>query len=249
MTIGEALFSFEGRMSRRDYWLKGAIYLLPIGLFSNYLVYGVGTDAALGLSMFIGFITLWPSLALTIKRLHDHDRSGWFLLTILIPLANIVFAIWIVAMTWFLRGTVGPNRYGDDPEQAVAAEPATGRQTQAPSALNASVTGPRQVIPVLKGINGIYAGNEIEMTDKIIIGRDAGMAQLIYPSSSDDISRRHCGISFDGKAGKFVLEDFSSNGTFLSSNERLTPGRPYYLNPGESFYLSNVNELFEVNFR
>ncbi len=249
MTIGEALFSFEGRMSRRDYWLKGAIYLLPIGLFSNYLVYGVGTDAALGLSMFIGFITLWPTLALTLKRLHDHDRSGWFLLTMLIPLANIFFGIWIVAMVWFLRGTVGPNRYGEDPEQTVPAVPLRESQTRSPSGLTAPLTGPGQVVPVLKGINGLYAGKEIEMTDKIIIGRDAGMAQLIYPSSSDDISRRHCGVSFDGKAGRFVLEDYSTNGTFLSSNERLTAGRPYYLSPGESFYLSNASELFEVNFR
>lgn len=246
MTITEALLSFKGRMSRRDYWLKGAIIILPLNLLSNYLIYGAGTDTALNLGMLIGLLTIWPALALTVKRLHDHDRSGWFLATIFIPLANIVFAIWIVAMVWFLRGTVGANRFGDDPEQVL---PVTDRQTRGPSGLDGSVTSPGQVVPVLKGINGLYAGKEIEVADQVIIGRDAGMAQLIYPSSSDDISRRHCCVSFDGRAGKFVLEDFSSNGTFLSNNEKLISNQPYFLNPGESFYLSNINELFEVNFR
>jgi len=115
MTLSRALFSFRGRLSRRDYWLKGFLVLLPIGIFNNILAYGVDTDGARVLAMIIGVGSLWPGLALLVKRLHDHNRSGWFAATLLIPLANIVFLLWILAETWFLRGTVGPNRFGEDP--------------------------------------------------------------------------------------------------------------------------------------
>lgn len=117
MTVKEALFSFEGRMCRRDYWLKGVLVLLPIGILNNILVFGVNNDDTRSLSIIIGILGIWMGLALLVKRLHDRNRSGWFAATLLIPIANIVFAIWILVEVWFLRGTVGPNRFGDDPVQ------------------------------------------------------------------------------------------------------------------------------------
>ena len=115
MTVGQALFSFKGRMSRSDYWLKGFLPLLPVGIINNILAYVVATDEARAISIIIGVISLWPGLALAVKRLHDRNRSAWFLATILIPIAGIVFAIWVIVEVWFLRGTVGPNRFGEDP--------------------------------------------------------------------------------------------------------------------------------------
>jgi uncharacterized membrane protein YhaH (DUF805 family) len=117
MTVGQALFSFRGRMRRKDYWLKGFLVLLPVGIFNNILAYGVDNEGAHMLALIIGVVSIWPGLALVVKRLHDHNHSGWFAATMLIPLANIVFSIWILVDVWFLRGTVGPNRFGDDPAQ------------------------------------------------------------------------------------------------------------------------------------
>ena len=114
MTVGKALFSFTGRMSRSDYWLKGLLVLLPFGILNNILAYGVATDEARAVSMIIGIISLWPALALMIKRLHDRNRSGWFALIFLIP---IVGPIWLLIEVAFLKGTTGPNRFGDDPVQ------------------------------------------------------------------------------------------------------------------------------------
>ncbi|MEI6193672.1 MAG: DUF805 domain-containing protein [Verrucomicrobiota bacterium] len=115
MTIPAILFTFNGRITRSEFWLKGVLIMLPIGVLNNVLMYGTDSDGAHTFAFVIVLISLWPCAALYIKRLHDHDRSGWFLLMILIPFANIIFGIWLIAVTWFMRGTVGSNRFGDDP--------------------------------------------------------------------------------------------------------------------------------------
>lgn len=114
-TVPEVLFTFKGRITRSDFWLKGVLPILPFGIFNNILFYGTDSDAARAVSFILAFLCLWPSLAIYVKRLHDRDRSGWFLLTLLIPLVGIVFAIWLIVEAWFLRGTIGKNRFGDDP--------------------------------------------------------------------------------------------------------------------------------------
>lgn len=101
--------------------------------------------------------------------------------------------------------------------------------------------------PILKGISGHFAGNIIEFAGgQIIIGREPRLCQVIYPQSSSEISRKHCTVRFDEASQSFNLEDFSSNGTFLSSNEKLTLGKPQYLKSGDRFYLSDANNVFEV---
>jgi len=54
---------------------------------------------------------LVPSIAVAIRRMHDQDKSGWW---ILFPIVNIVFL--------FLEGTKGPNRFGPDPKDETATE-------------------------------------------------------------------------------------------------------------------------------
>ncbi len=59
---------------------------------------------------------LLPSLAVAVRRLHDTDRSGWWLLIGLIPLVGgIVLLVFFV-----LEGTRGPNRHGADPKLVAA---------------------------------------------------------------------------------------------------------------------------------
>jgi len=57
------------------------------------------------------FITGIGGIMITIRRLHDLDKSGWFILLALIPIVNIGFAIYV----WFFKGTDGYNRFGADP--------------------------------------------------------------------------------------------------------------------------------------
>jgi len=117
LKIGQVLFSFQGRISRHDYWLKGFLILFPLGLSNVITLFRVNEPGERILAMVIGIVALWPSLAILVKRLHDRNRSGWFAATLLIPIANIIFGIWILVQVWFLRGTKGINRFGDDPVQ------------------------------------------------------------------------------------------------------------------------------------
>ena len=57
-------------------------------------------------------IVLWPTLAVYTKRWHDRDKSGWWSLIMFVP---IIGGIWFLVECGFLRGTDGPNRFGNDP--------------------------------------------------------------------------------------------------------------------------------------
>lgn len=106
--------SFEGRATRTDYWLRT---FLPILIGS--IVVGI-IDGLIGgaiLTIIYSLVTLWPSLAVSIKRLHDRDMSGWWMLLIFLPLIGGLILLVIIG---FLRGTVGENQYGADPLGGVA---------------------------------------------------------------------------------------------------------------------------------
>jgi S1-C subfamily serine protease len=102
--------------------------------------------------------------------------------------------------------------------------------------------------PVLRALAGPYVGHDIPLGDDPVgIGRDARLCQLVIPPDTPGISKLHCLIRFDRAAGTFELEDCrSSYGTFLGDGERLTPGRPYRLRPGDSFYLGDARVRFQT---
>jgi uncharacterized membrane protein YhaH (DUF805 family) len=116
-TFAGFLFSFSGRISRKDYWLKYAIpfvvlYAIAIAIdISNG--YGPNNpDSAPVFTALFVLVMIWPSLAVSVKRWHDRGKSGWFVLINFIP---IVGAIWSFVELGCLRGTPGDNVYGPDP--------------------------------------------------------------------------------------------------------------------------------------
>ena len=102
---------FNGRSSRSEYWWWMLFAL--IGLFVFAIVDSIiGTFPLLYLIWWLAI--LLPGLAVTIRRLHDIDKSGWWILFGFVPLiGGIMWFIWYVG-----RGTEGPNRFGEDPLQA-----------------------------------------------------------------------------------------------------------------------------------
>ena len=111
----ELLFSTRGRITRSDYWLRFVLPYFVIFVVISYIDLTAGTyydklDVGL-LSLLFALAVLYPWIAVGIKRCHDRNRTGWFLLIGLIPLVSI----WLVVELGFLRGTVGQNRFGPDP--------------------------------------------------------------------------------------------------------------------------------------
>jgi uncharacterized membrane protein YhaH (DUF805 family) len=103
-------------VNRNQWWLK---LVLPVTVISMVLVFvdmaAGGYDPELGVGLFSGIfvlLALVPAIMVYIKRFHDRDKSGWWVLIALIPLIG---AIWILVELGFLAGTPGPNRFGPPP--------------------------------------------------------------------------------------------------------------------------------------
>jgi uncharacterized membrane protein YhaH (DUF805 family) len=132
MSIVQMLFSFEGRLRRRDFWLctlglvvfcwlvesvAGAMFLphwMAIGGPSDVRSFN---PAAMGgfwaVYCVVFLLALWPSLAIAIKRCHDRNQTGVWVLMMLIPV--IGFFWWLINLG-ILDGTPGPNQYGPSPK-------------------------------------------------------------------------------------------------------------------------------------
>ena len=109
---------FDGRASRSAYWWW-ALFVFIVGIVANVL------DGVFGLQQFREFngqmyaaggvisglatlALLLPNLSVTIRRLHDTDRSGWWWFIVIIPVVG-----WIIYLYFMIaRGTPGPNRFG-----------------------------------------------------------------------------------------------------------------------------------------
>jgi len=103
--------------------------------------------------------------------------------------------------------------------------------------------------PILRGIAGQHSGKSYSFDGaKLILGRDAGICNVVFAADAPGISRIHCEVNFDAAQNSFILLDRgSSYGTFLASKLKLTNGQPYILASGESFYLASEANMFEVN--
>lgn len=162
---------FSGRSRRLEFWLwflamfvinivfailiitaigGSALFSNPEDVAGNMAMMFAGAGAVLLISGIVSLALLLPSLAVTVRRLHDSDKSGWWIMVFWGPylismifsgigaaladngmafiiiggLFNFVFLIGCVAMLvlCLLDGTRGPNRYGDDPKRPSSAE-------------------------------------------------------------------------------------------------------------------------------
>ncbi len=104
---------FSGRARRTEYWMFSLFNFIALILLA--VIDGVlGTTPLLYLVYALG--VLLPSLAVTIRRLHDTNRSGWWFLISLIPLVGpIVLLVFLC-----LEGEKQDNRFGVDPKAAMA---------------------------------------------------------------------------------------------------------------------------------
>jgi len=149
---------FSGRSSRREFWMW-VLFIVIVSIVLSIIdgILGLGGHNSYGATQFSGpnatgasygaatrggwltnlfsLAVLVPNLAVSARRLHDINRSGWWMLLPLAPYAlGFIFMLGlhsvaigglliglgaiaaIVLLVWYcLRGTVGPNRFGPDP--------------------------------------------------------------------------------------------------------------------------------------
>jgi uncharacterized membrane protein YhaH (DUF805 family) len=111
---------FSGRSRRKEYWMFYLLFIIVYFVLGALMAMGApsvdpmtgemsggGAMATLGGGLLLLFVlgSFIPSLAVSIRRMHDQDRSGWW---ILCPILNIIFL--------FFDGTPGDNRFGPDPK-------------------------------------------------------------------------------------------------------------------------------------
>lgn len=103
--------TFSGRASRSEYWwavLFNVIVGIALGILDGVLFAGPESDPEV-LSSVYGLATFLPSLAISIRRLHDIGRTGWWVLLWIVPVIG-----WIVLLIFHVtRSEEGPNRFGD----------------------------------------------------------------------------------------------------------------------------------------
>jgi uncharacterized membrane protein YhaH (DUF805 family) len=111
MSLLAVLFSFDGRIGRQTFWLKGVLLgqLLLLVVFAT----AAGTDALLGADGFLTIVALllalWVSLAVYTKRWHDRGKSGFWTLIMVVP---FVGPLWMLIECGFLDGKMGRNQFG-----------------------------------------------------------------------------------------------------------------------------------------
>ncbi|MGV8839996.1 MAG: DUF805 domain-containing protein [Bauldia sp.] len=161
MPVGHLFFGFTGRINRGKIWLALLVYVLTMiavaivvsvvsaTSYLNVFYYGDADFQSIGLTALVViavYIVLFVSqLAVSVKRLHDRGKSGWWVLVFavlpallggvglsqydfyygyyatgggsatLLTLASAVFYIWGFVELYCLRGTIGDNRFGSDP--------------------------------------------------------------------------------------------------------------------------------------
>ena len=112
MGLTALYFSSTGRISRKTYWVA-TLPLFVLSVVTELLEESVvtsGDDVALLLITLLAVAI--PSVMLSIKRLHDLGRSGWFVLIGFIPVFG---PLWLFVALGLFSGTIGPNLYGPDP--------------------------------------------------------------------------------------------------------------------------------------
>jgi uncharacterized membrane protein YhaH (DUF805 family) len=149
MDWGQLFFNFTGRINRAKYWLAVLVFAV---IYIVLALVGTLTDGSAiyqAINGMLNIVIFISSLAVGVKRLHDRDKSGWYLVLLyIVPgvlvtvgiaigtlmedsiliagtlgLAAFAIGVWAFVELGCLRGTIGANRYGPDP-LAPAANPA-----------------------------------------------------------------------------------------------------------------------------
>jgi uncharacterized membrane protein YhaH (DUF805 family) len=109
---------FDGRARRKEFWmfaLFSTIISIILGIIDRIIGTDFGSNSSSGwLSTIYSLAVLLPTIGVGIRRMHDTNRSGWWILISLVPCIGWIWYIVLAAQ----EGTAGDNNYGPDPKAA-----------------------------------------------------------------------------------------------------------------------------------
>ena len=105
-TCYKKFFDFSGRASKSEYW-----WFQLYGIIIYGLLFVFQGDLALVLSI-LTIVTIIPIWAASVRRLHDTDKSGWFVLISIIPFIGLIIIFLLIA-----DGSKGKNKFGPKPKK------------------------------------------------------------------------------------------------------------------------------------
>lgn len=107
--VTEHYFDFNGRARRAEFWWFVLVFIIidiVLGVIQSVLHMGALLTGLFALALFL------PNLGVAVRRLHDINRSGWWILIGLVPIVG-----WILLIYWYAQpGTAGANPFGADPK-------------------------------------------------------------------------------------------------------------------------------------
>jgi uncharacterized membrane protein YhaH (DUF805 family) len=106
---------FHGRARRKEFWFFQLFFTLGSIALNVFDVFAGSYSEDYGYGLFGGLFSLamlLPALAVSVRRLHDTDRTGWWVLLGLIPIIGII----VLIVFYVQNGTQGSNRFGEDPK-------------------------------------------------------------------------------------------------------------------------------------
>lgn len=229
---------FTGRSSRKEFWLF--LLMLFIGSFAfGFFDAATGTfDPTYGYgvtSMLFTLAMVIPSISVGVRRLHDTDRSGWWILLSYVPLVNLVYLVFMC-----LPGSAGENQYGPNPldgnHSKSIANPIRTETTIVEDETH-------QLLVKLSGFDQRGLPFSMEVQDSSIlrgrgyvIGRSRNFSD--FAVDHERISRAHVHFTY-GNGSLYVADLNSANGTFLNGIQ-LRAFSKTRVNPSDELRLADI---------
>lgn len=257
--------TFSGRATRSEYWYFVLIYSIiytilmgidfAIGTFSKQLM---ENGSFLGfLSTAYSLVLFLPSLAVTVRRLHDINKSGWWILLIFVPIIGF-----IVLVIYLCTNSKEDNKYGINPKNLVDEE----QKDNSSSEFSNDVITQLEKLSKLKE-DGILTQEEFDIQKQQILSSKEKITPIENKSDKKvfiisaifvlflvilgafiGLKEKFNDFSFVKTENKFGIKEINNlinlNDDFKTSCEKLRMLSPntYTITPGESYYWCSIND-------
>lgn len=114
--IVQTFLRYDNRINRKRY-IKRTLALVGIDFIIAFIfavimaIIDIDENVTESILEWIAITVMSPNIFLTMRRFHDLDKPGWWALTTIIPIVNVIMELYLI----FAKGTQGQNQFGPDP--------------------------------------------------------------------------------------------------------------------------------------